>query len=153
MPRSVGEQLIREVPLLREDEPLRTSVERILQAEVPALPVVDAGGKLVGIFGEREFIGALFPGYLGELRYAGFVRGRIEETLQKRATCLGEAVSKYMNTEHIDVGDDWSDAQIAETFLHHRVLIVPVLRGGRIEGVITRWDFFKAMFERAREAP
>ncbi len=33
-----------------------------------------------------------------------------------------------MNTEHVDVPDDASDVQIAETFLHHRVLTVPVRR-------------------------
>jgi hypothetical protein len=47
-------------------------------------------------------------------------RGAIE----KRAGCRDEPVGDYMHTEHIDVGPDFSDAQIAETFLHHRVLIV-----------------------------
>ena len=53
-----------------------------------------------------------------------------------------------MNTEHVDVGTDFSDAQVAEIFLHHRVLIVPVLDDGRVLGVITRTDFFKALAER-----
>ena len=42
-----------------------------------------------------------------------------------------------MNTEHIDVGADFSDAQVAEIFLHHRVLIVPVVDERRVVGVIT----------------
>ena len=53
-----------------------------------------------------------------------------------------------MNTEHIDVGADFSDAQVAEIFLHHRVLIVPVVDDGRVIGVITRADFFRALAER-----
>ena len=43
-----------------------------------------------------------------------------------------------MNTEHIDVGADFSDAQVAEIFLHHRVLLVPVVDGRQVVGVITR---------------
>ena len=43
-----------------------------------------------------------------------------------------------MNTEHVDVGTDFSDAQLAEIFLHHRVLIVPVIDDGSVIGVITR---------------
>ena len=43
-----------------------------------------------------------------------------------------------MNTEHVDVGPDHSDTQVAEIFLHHRVLIVPVVDHGRVTGVITR---------------
>ena len=148
MPRTIGELTAREVPLLREDEPVRSAVERIVEVELPALPVADSEGGLAGIFGEREFIGAIFPGYLGELRYAGFLNERLEDTLEKRGTCLAEPVSKYMTTDHVDVEADYSDAQVAEIFLHHRVLIVPVIEGGRVAGVITRWDFFKALVER-----
>jgi CBS domain-containing protein len=53
-----------------------------------------------------------------------------------------------MNTEHVDVPADASDVQVAETFLHHRVLIVPVRNGSRISGVITRSDFFSGLAER-----
>ena len=39
-----------------------------------------------------------------------------------------------MNTEHVDVGPDFSDTQVAEIFLHHRVLVVPVVDDGRVDG-------------------
>jgi CBS domain-containing protein len=53
-----------------------------------------------------------------------------------------------MNTERIEVATEFSDAQIAETFLHHRVLIVPVVDAERrVLGVITRSDFFRAAAE------
>ena len=53
-----------------------------------------------------------------------------------------------MNTEHVEVPADYSDAQLAETFLHHRVLIIPVVDGRQVEGVVTRWDFFRAVAAR-----
>jgi hypothetical protein len=31
-----------------------------------------------------------------------------------------------MNTEHVEAGPDVSDVQLAETFLNHRVLVVPI---------------------------
>jgi CBS domain-containing protein len=44
---------------------------------------------------------------------------------------------------------DFSDAQVAEIFPHHRVLILPVIDdGGRVSGVITRSDFFRAIARR-----
>ena len=146
-PRSLTEDLVREVPLLQADQEIHGAVEAIVEAELPALPVVDERGKLVGIFGEREFITAAFPGYLGELKYAAFVSKTAEERLQLRR-CMREPVSKYMNTEHVDVPTDWSDSQIAETFLHHRVLIIPIADHGEVKGIITRWDFFKAVAAR-----
>jgi CBS domain-containing protein len=53
-----------------------------------------------------------------------------------------------MNTEHIDVGPHFADTQVAEIFLHHRVLIVPVVDNGRVRGIITRGDFFRAIADR-----
>jgi CBS domain-containing protein len=53
--------------------------------------------------------------------------------------------------EHVDVGSEYSDVQVAETFLHHRVLIVPVVEDGRVIGVITRADFFRHLAQRFLE--
>ena len=44
--------------------------------------------------------------------------------------------------------DSASPALVAEIFLHHRVLIVPVTEAGRVTGVITRSDFFRSVAER-----
>ena len=147
-PRTITELVRRDAPLLRADMPVADAVRIVLDSELPALPVVDAHEKLVGIFGEREFMGAIFPGYVKELPYAGFVRRSIESVLEKRASCRAEPVRDHMNTEHIDVPPDFADVQVAETFLHHRVLIVPVIDSGRVVGVITRSDFFAALAER-----
>ncbi len=150
-PQRIASTIRREVPLLRDDEPVRDAVGRIIEADAPALPVVDARGTLLGIFGEREFIGALFPGYLTQLGYAGFVPRSLDEALEKRAACAAEPVGKYTNTDHIDVGEDYSDTQLAEIFLHHRVLIIPIVDGGRVTGIVTREDFFRALVRRMSE--
>lgn len=147
-PRTIAELVHRDAPLLREDMPVGEAVRLLLDSRLPALPVVDGGGRLVGIFGEREFFGALFPGYVKELPYAGFVPRAVEDVLEKRGSARDEPVRDHMNTEHVDVPPDFADVQLAETFLHHRVLIVPVTDGGRVVGVITRGEFFAALAER-----
>ncbi len=147
-PRTITELVHRDAPLLRDDMPLADAVQTVVDAALPALPVVDAHGKLVGIFGEREFIGALFPGYVKELPYAGFVPRSIDAVLDKRGSCRDELVRQHMNTEHVEVPPDHADMQIAEIFLHHRVLIVPVTDHGNVVGVITRSEFFAALAER-----
>ena len=147
-PQRIGGAVRREASLLRRDETVRDAVAAIVEAGVPALPVVDEKGRLVGIFGEREFIGALFPGYLKELGYAGFVPRSLDEALEKRAGCASDLVGEHMNSDHIDVGEDFSDTQIAEVFLHHRVLIVPIVDDRKVTGIVTRQDFFRALARR-----
>ena len=150
-PSTLTDPLLREVPTLTTNDPVGDAVRKIIDTDLPALPVVEQDGTYCGIFGEREFITAVFPGYLGELKHAGFVPRSLESALQKRATCGREPVRDWMNTEHVDVGPDFSDAQVAEIFLHHRVLLVPVVDDHRVTGVITRNDFFRALAERVLE--
>ena len=150
-PRNLGDGVLEEAPLLAIDDSVETAVRRLLDSGYPALPVVDDGLRLAGIFGEREFIGALFPGYVTQLGYAGFVPHDLDDALEKRQSCRVEPVGRYMNTEHVDVEGDFSDTQVAEIFLHHRVLIVPVTDAGHVVGVITRSAFFRALAERFLE--
>jgi CBS domain-containing protein len=147
-PRTIADLIHRNAPVIRHDEPVGAAVERLLESRLPALPVVDGQERFAGIFGEREFITALFPGYVGTLGSAGFVTKSIDVALAKRQGCRFEPVSKHMNTEHVDVGPDFSDVELAEIFLHHRVLIIPVTEGKHVIGLVTRSDFFKAVAER-----
>jgi CBS domain-containing protein len=150
-PRTVTDLVHRDVSPLRTSMTVAEAVRAVLESRLPALPVVDDRERYVGIFGEREFIGALFPAYVKNLGYAGFVPKPIDEVIDKRREAASEPVGKYMNTEHIDVAPDASDVAIAETFLSHRVLIVPVTDHGQVRGVITRTEFFRALAERFLE--
>lgn len=147
-PDRLSRQLVRETPLLHRGETVDVAVEKLEGSGLPALPVVDEDDRLVGIFGEREFLGALFPGYFKQLGYAGFVPSTLDDALEKRAACRREPVGDHMHSEHIDVPSDFSDAQLAETFLHHDVLVIPVVDSGQVRGVITRADFFRRLAER-----
>ena len=147
-PRTVTDPLLRDAPLVREDDTVAHATRELLASDLPALPVIGKKDRLVGIFGERELLEAVFPGYLKQLKYAGFVKRGLEGALEKHGECRQHPVGRYMNTEHVDVGTDFSDVEVAEIFLHHRVLLVPVTDEGRVTGVITRADFFRSVAER-----
>ena len=145
MPDSIAKAVIREVEPLRLDDPVGIAAQKVVEAELPAQPVVDEEARFQGIFGEREFMNALFPGYVGELTSARMVSRDIDATIERRVKCRDEPVSNYMTTDHVAVEDDYSDTQLAETFIHHRVLIVPIATKGRVHAVITRNDFFQSL--------
>ncbi len=144
-PREIQRRVVRDSPSLRVDQPVGEALRQLLESDLPALPVVDERGSLAGIFGEREFISALMPGYLGELKHAAFVKASIDDVIEKRDECRSETVGRHMNREDIAAGPDASDVQLAETFLHHRVLIIPIVEGGKVQGVVTRGDFFREL--------
>ena len=147
-PRSYSEHALHTPDPLHVGDTVEQAVRKLLDAGLPALPVVGGDGRFCGIFGEREFMEALFPGYLKQLKGAGFLPRSLDEALERRESCRTDRVETYMNTEHVEVDPDYSDTQLAEIFLHHRVLIVPVVDDGRVVGVVTRRHFFRAIAQR-----
>jgi CBS domain-containing protein len=141
----------RQVPVLHHDQSVGEAVDTVLSAGAPALPVVDARENFVGVFGEREFIHAVFPKYFDTLGSAGFVPKSLDVLLERGAPAAAEPVADHMTTDHVEVGADPSDAELAEIFLHHRVLVVPIVEDGRVTGIVTRADFFRGLAERFRE--
>ena len=147
-PQTISSPTLHRPPSLRTTDTVDSAVRQILDSGLPALPVIDERERYVGIFGEREFMAALFPGYVQQLKHAGFLPRSLDAALEKRQSCGMEAVEQHMNTEHVDVDSGYSDTQVAEIFLHHRVLVVPVVDDHRVVGLITRRDFFRALAER-----
>jgi CBS domain-containing protein len=148
MPDSIVKKTIQEIEPLRVDESVGTAARRVIEADLPALPVVNEEGEFAGIFGEREFMAALFPGYVAELASARMVSRTIDATIERRVGCRAEPISEYLTTDHVLVEDNYSDTQLAEIFIHHRVLIVPIATDGKVHAVVTRNEFFKGLAEK-----
>ncbi len=148
MADSIAREILREVDPLSAGERIGVAARRLIDTGLPALPAVEPDGSFAGIFGEREFMVALFPRYVGELATAAMVSRSVDETIERRIECGVEPIRRYLTTDHVLVEDDWSDVQLAEIFLHHRVLIVPIATAGRVHALVTRKAFFGRLVER-----
>jgi CBS domain-containing protein len=148
MPDSIVKETLREVDPLDADELVGAAARKVVGSGLPGLPAVERDGRFAGIFGEREFMAALFPAYVGELASSRMISRTIDEAIERRESCRDEPIRRYLTTDHVVVEDDYSDTQLAELFLHHRVLIIPVATRGRVHAVVTRNDFFRALAAR-----
>lgn len=148
MKDSIVKSTLREIEPLAIDDTIQQAARRMIETDLPALPVAKPDGSFAGIFGEREFMTALFPGYVGTLRSAAMISRSIDETIERREGCAQEPVGAYLTTDHVVVRDEYSDTQLAELFLHHRILIVPIATEGKVHALVTRNDFFRALAER-----
>jgi CBS domain-containing protein len=148
MSDSIVQEALREIEPLDAEELVGVAARRVIDADLPALPAVESDGSFAGIFGEREFLDALFPGYMRELGSAAMISRSVDETIERRSGCSQEPIRGYLTTDHVMVEDTYSDAQLAEIFLHHRVLIVPIATAGKVHAVVTRQDFFRGLVER-----
>jgi CBS domain-containing protein len=148
MPDSIVKETMRDIEPLRADATVAEAARRVVSTGLPALPAVEPDGTFAGIFGEREFMAALFPGYVKELASARMVSRSMDEAIDRRIECAAETIRRHLTTEAVVVEDDYSDTQLAELFLHHRVLIIPVATKGHVHAVVTRHDYFQTLVTR-----
>ena len=152
MPDRVAHTVMREIEPLSADDLVIPAARRVVESGLPGLPAIEDDGSFAGIFGEREFMRALFPGYVGELGSSAMIRRSIDDVIERRESCAGESIRKYLTTDHVVVEDDYSDTRLAELFLHHRVLVIPIATGGRVHAVVTRNDFFRELVAKLEDA-
>jgi len=130
------------------------SVERVLEVlrehELPGVPVVNAGGRCVGIITEEDLI---LTGEDADLHlphyfqlFGGFVflesLGHFEERLRKAvASTAGDLMTEHPVT--IEPGASVEEAaRVIARKKHNRL---PVVEHGRLVGVVTRLDVLEAL--------
>jgi CBS domain-containing protein len=125
----------------------------MLQKHISGLPVVDAAGKLVGIVSEGDFIRRSEIG-------TGRKRGRFLKFILgpgKAATDFvhehGHKVGEIMTPEPLTVSEDTTLARIVELMEKNNVKRLPVTRGDKIVGIVSRSNLLQAVASLAREIP
>jgi hypothetical protein len=89
-----------------------------------------------------------FPGYVGELASAAMVSRSADETIERRSNCAEQPIRQWLTRDQVRVEDDFSDTQLAELFLHHRVLTSQSPPPAECTPSSPRHDFFCALVER-----
>ena len=125
----------------------------MLQRHVSGLPVTDAAGKLVGIISEGDFIRRSEIGTQRKRgRFLKFILGP-----GKAATDFvhehGRKVAEIMTPEPLTITEDTALEEIVELMEKNNVKRLPVMRGDRIVGIVSRANLLQAVASLAREVP
>jgi CBS domain-containing protein len=128
---------------------LREAARRLSVEQLTDLPVVDEGGRIVGLFGEKELIEALSPRYLAELNDTSFVARDFEDIAEDARKVMDEPIERFMRREYATLEPDFSVLHICELFLHRRQGVIPIVDQGKPVGLIRRSDIGRAILEGA----
>jgi CBS domain-containing protein len=112
---------------------------------ISALPVLDADEKIVGILSHTDF-------FLQPVRYPG-VGGHLfdllgtyvsPDTIEDVSKSVGaRSVREVMKSPVVTIEHDENVTEIAKKMLHGSLNRLPVLKDGRITGIVARHDFVK----------
>jgi CBS domain-containing protein len=127
------------------------AVLRVLREnELPGVPVINSGGRCVGIITEADLIMAgedadlHLPHYV-EL-FGGFVflesLGHFEERLRKATAALARDL---MTEDPVTIEPDAEVAEAARLISRSKHNRLPVVQHGRLVGILTRVDVLEAL--------
>lgn len=134
------------------DASLADVVHTMLKHRISAVPVLD-DGALVGIISEGDLLRRVETGTEGppsrwlELLHSGDVRAA--DYVKTHGRRAGEVMTRSV----ITVGEDASTAQIARILASHRFRRVPVMRGDRLVGIVSRANLLQALATHMTPAP
>jgi CBS domain-containing protein len=125
----------------------------MLQHHISGLPVIDKTGALVGILSEGDFLRRRETHTdRRPSRWLEFLMGP-GKLASEYAHTHGSKVSEVMTTKLHTISEDTPLEKIVEMMEKYRVKRVPVLRGKKVVGIVTRANLMHAMVSLARGEP
>lgn len=137
--------MVRDVVTVKPDDPVAEAVRLLADHDVSALPVVDDDKNVIGVISEadllhREEINTEKhrPWWLEAVTPASTIASEF-------AKSHGRRVSEVMSTDVISAAEDTSLAEIATLLERHRIKRVPILRSGKLVGIVSRSNLIQAL--------
>lgn len=103
---------------------IEQAIQKLLDHNVSGMPVIDASGKLVGVISEFQLLEVVYDPNL-----------------------KGAEVQGFMTRDVITVDESALLATVASLFIVHRIRRIPVVRDGKVVGVVSRRDLLRYIVE------
>ena len=147
---AVADIMERDVPTVRPEDTVETLLRILREHDLPGVPVVNEGGRCVGIVTESDLVLRdeeedlrlpLHIDLLGGTVFLGPVK-RFEERFKK---AIAATVEDMMSRDPVTVAPDADVHEAARLIAEHRHNRLPVVEHGRLVGVVTRLDVLEAI--------
>jgi CBS domain-containing protein len=133
-------------------DPLRLACARLSQRGISGLPVVDATGRPVGVLSQKDVLrllqekaGLSLPGGLFDLLLDAEEARRSDLLPACRAVLDGTPVREAMTAEPVTIEAKASIEEAVRLLIARRVNRLPVLRRGKLVGIVTRHDLLAGL--------
>jgi CBS domain-containing protein len=108
---------------------IKDAIELLIQKQISGLPVTDNQGRIIGVITEFAMLAMVY-----------------DREVQN------QPVGQHMTREVFTVESTDPLSRIADLCIVHRVRRLPVMRDGKLVGLIARRDVLKALYENSVQA-
>jgi CBS domain-containing protein len=140
IPTTVNDIMSCKVVTVKASDSVEDAARLLLEHRISGLPVVDEDGNLVGVLSESDLIHKAEPLPSPSLYY-----GNREKFLEEMWKVKASQVREVMTEDVITVSPEDGVEKAASLMLEKGVKRLPVVRGEKVVGMVTRADILKAL--------
>lgn len=141
------EVMTREVITVKPDTPVREVASLMAEKRLRAVPVVDEGGRLLGVVSEEDLVHqdarVHFPTFFHLLEGYIMLPGSLKRFEKELRQAVGATAGEVMDTEFPVVSPDSDLTQVATCMVEKDCDYLLVMRGEELLGIITRADLVR----------
>jgi CBS-domain-containing membrane protein len=127
------------------DADVQTAATTMLDKRISALPVVEGTGKLIGIISEGDLIRRAETGTEEKSSWWLRLIANSEQLASQFVKAHGLRVADVMSRKVVTATPDTPLAEIARLLEKNRIKRVPILRDGRLVGIVSRANLLQAL--------
>lgn len=137
---AVRDIMVRSVESLPPGAPLRRAVDLIMRRGIRAIPVVGEKGEVLGLVSDGDVMRALLP---------SVPRAGKDDTESEQATSPETLrVRDVMSRSVLCISEDLGVIEVANMMINKDVEQLPVVREGKLTGILARGDIIRNLFAR-----
>lgn len=152
---TVLDVMTREVTTISPDTTVQKIATLLYTRRISGVPVVDSENRVVGMVSEGDLM--VHAGAVGEApRQRSWWLGLFGDTsksAENYAKTHARTAADIMSTKVIGVTEDQALADVAKLLEKNRIKRVPVLRDGRLVGIVSRANLLQALAVSAPAVP
>lgn len=127
------------------DAPVRQIASLLLQHRISAVPVIDYDRHVLGIISEGDLMHRPESGTERARSWWLEILTDSETLAHDYAKAHGRRAEDLMTRHVVSVREDTAAADIAHLLESHRIKRVPVVRDGRLVGIVSRADLLRSL--------
>ena len=137
--------MVRDVVTVKPETDVATAIKLLVENDISALPVVDQTGTVVGVISEADLVRRTEigtdkqrPWWLEALTPGSLLA---EEFSKSHGRTVGEIMSPHV----VSASEDASLGEIAALLERHRIKRVPIIKDGKLVGIVSRSNLIQAL--------
>ena len=139
--------MVRDVTSVLPNCKLIELIEILSRHQITGVPVVNHNQEVIGFISQHDIIKGILPNYL-EIINCGTILSELIQLSKKLKEYSQDPIEKFMQKNIITIDEEDNEVLAADLLIRNKIQRLPVIRGGKLVGIITLTDICRLLIEK-----